>query len=640
MKVTISTTTDLQAPACYECVEYSHPFKLWDIDPYVEPEGIYEPFHLTIQLTLEQEQLLTKFRVAYSQELIELTRKYVKFYQANPKPKRMAGSKRKPVGLGKWKKLFKKFYNGEKRAMTKAGWPGRLANVLHKLAHGKLIAHDKLVSKAIRLIQRKHSQTPSNSTHKKLQHWRAQQGYQHICLGDKHALKALSGSHNQLRDLPKLDVSAQTKLTLKLQYEQRQVDAMLRWRESRMFNLNCTGGKDEPLGNKTMFLRKTADGIEMVIKYPKFLVPGLVASKSKFLPEMIVPVRMGERSHGIWEKAITAKKALSFTLQHQSVVESYRTSEITAKKALSFTLQPHSSGRWRVTGVYQEEKLCKFKYLASKRLGIDQNAGFITVALINGRKLCWVKKFKISQKGSTEQHEARITEVMKKLCAVAQIEKACIVIEDLSLAHKVKDLKGRCTRRHVSRIPYRKLQTLLGRECARTGTTLRVVNPANTSNDARYRLPGMNVHLGACAMIAWRDIGEERIRIFQIGKTCLKIQGQDSPLVVEIKEETESASVSRIPQLLRKLADPRQRQSFYKFIRGQISLHDHQVSEMGNNRVELMGRSSVVAPAPASEVEWATTQRKTKQVSMRPAAGVSPRTLLIRVKFASPSASN
>jgi IS605 OrfB family transposase len=284
--------------------------------------------------------------------------------------------------------------------------------------------------------------------------------------------------------------------------------------------------------------------------------------------------------------------------------------------------------RWRVTGVYKEESVPKFKLNPEKRIGIDQNAGFITAACVDGRRLLWVRKFKISQKGTTEEHEARIHAVSKKISALAEKEQAVIVLEDLRLADKHKEFSSKRVRRHIQRIPYRKFQEILGRVCSRTGATLRMVNPAYTSILGRYRLPGMQVHLAAAAMIAWRDMGCDQIEIFQIGETGLKIMGKDSPIVVEVEEG--------MPYIQSNVSDPRFLAAFYKFVRGVNASPSHDCTERETNGMSHIGDSTVCHHAHGSESRIKPIERmerfgrRTSHDQTCPAAGIGPK---VTVKF-------
>lgn len=592
----------------FEIVKYDKPFHLWEIDPHEMPDGIYEPFPFTISLTPEQESLLTQMRVDFSREIIGLVPRYVKFLQENPKPapirasadpaKAKRAKKKRGKGRAKrtrsqeeiiWNRQFRDFENSIKADLTRIGWPARLANDIMKTAHGKLKAHDKAAQRHLKLARQRHSSLHTDKTHAAVQYWESRLKYNHLTIGDQGALAVMASCSKQLK--------GNLSPVVRKQLEEKLAKATLNWQNSRLFNIACTGGKSEGAWrNKTIFLRKIGDKIEMVIKYPKHLCPG---HKGRQLPQMVVPVKISDRSRKLWDFALEKKKALTFTLM------------------------PHKPGRWRITGVFKEPLAKKIKAIPNKRVGIDQNAGFITVALVYGRKLLWVRKYRIPQKGSHEEHEERIGEVMKELCAIATRERAIIVVEDLHLAHRVKYMKGRCTRRHVSRIPYRLLQSILGRQCCRTGITLHVVNPANTSVDARYRLPGMNVHLGAAAMVAWRDIGEDDIEIFQVGRDRLRIQGEDSPLLVEVQEG--------MPLLLKKLADPRQRNRFYRFIDAKNSL------DAREERVQATGGESVDGSPTASgqphggEARVGSPMSRAVHAAMRPAAGAGPLVVAVRL---------
>jgi hypothetical protein len=101
------------------------------------------------------------------------------------------------------------------------------------------------------------------------------------------------------------------------------------------------GGSDEGQWmNKTIFLQKNekdAAQIEMVIKYPKFFIPGWKPGmKQRELPKMVLPVKLSPRAMTYWQEALTKKVSLTFTLQ------------------------PLKDTRWRVTGVFKDPKVPEF----------------------------------------------------------------------------------------------------------------------------------------------------------------------------------------------------------------------------------------------------------------------------------------
>jgi hypothetical protein len=134
----------------------------------------------------------------------------------------------------------------------------------------------------------------------------------------------------------------------------------------------------------------------------------------------------------------------------------------------------------------------------------------------------------------------------------------------------------------------------------------------------------MNVHLGAAAMIAWRDIGQDQIEIFQVGKTCLKIQGEDNPLLVEVREG--------MPLLQSKLSDPRQRRSFYRFLRESNSLDAQKYSEHGAGKERMVGRPIAGDLTHGRGGGVKMPRCRTVHAQMRPAAGAGPLAIVARLK--------
>ena len=369
------------------------------------------------------------------------------------------------------------------------------------------------------------------------------------------------------------------------------------------------GDKANPWLNKTMFLRIKAPGVyEFVLKLHRCFAPpvpkGAKAPNPRLLPTMVLPVKLNEHSEKLFQQALELKCAISYYLT------------------------PHKAGSWKLTGVFKEKAVPKLPFRKDRRIGIDQNAGFITVALIHGSKVCWVRKYRIAQSGGSRSHEERIAEVLKEICEVAALEQALIIIEDLNFAHKVQELKGKCTKRHVARIPYRKFEDILKRICLRRGTSYKRVNPAFSSVEARYWLPGMNVHLGAAAVLAWRALGIEQ-EISQVGKNCLKIQGQGRPLLVEV--------IAGMPELQSKLRDPRQKQAVYRQLCHAMADQlekESVVVQAGMSRPKVAEPEARQVPGrlmhnrPTHADETGASPPRITHASMCPAAGANPSTPL------------
>ncbi len=644
----------IQEVSVFEFSKYKHPFTLWEIDDYDEPDGIFQPIHSSIKVTTEQDKLLTAMQAEFSRDIIKACADYIFFYHDCPRPQKQVKLKNEHQIKGlhnlhlrkkkltpdqadeikhalvnhtcknpflHWKQLFNYLSGHLKSALIEKGWPGRLANAILQIAKRELM-----------MAKRRFKLNPSNHTHNKVMHWGSKKGYNHVCLGDKKALMDIQKAQVNIQELEsfldytlvpdlskaeELRIDAETDLIVERQLKEK---AQAKWAESRIYPITCVGGTDEvPWMNKTIFLRSVLasqepDACELVVKLPKFLFPGWVEQNGdRKLPKIVIPARVEDRSLKLWRKAIKAKKCLTFTLM------------------------PQRSGVWRLTGVYKEACAPKVKSLRGKRLGVDQNAGFITVACVDGRKIKWVRKFHISQSGSTEEHEARIGAVMKALCEMAKLERADIIIEDLRLASKHKHFCTKKVRRHIQRIPYRKLQVILGRECSRQGVTMRQVNPAYTSILGRYRLPGMQVHLAAAAMIAWRDIGYDNMEIFQIGTNSLKVRGEDSPIVIEVVE-----GIQLVRSMCNK-SDPRFFADLYKLVRSvsrkgavrtakATTAHDSQRHEE-SGRITLTGDSSLLTHLHEGETLGESPGRRTCHDQKHPAAGASPTKVRVIIRL-------
>ena len=522
------------------------PFVFFPIKDYEQPKDLYQPFHFAIKATEEQNELLLEVRKFYSHEIIMAYHAYIDFKSEFPRPPNPAkgiGKRAYNVAskkLTQWKLAYREFDNAYKANLTQQGWPGRLANTIIDQGNAKIDSSYAIAKRELFMAKIRHKNNPSNETHCRIQFWESKTRFKHFSLGDKEHLDEM-------------------RKAIKEEDETARMVAFMAWEESRLFPIICVGGGDceGKWLNSTFFLRLTEKGTEFVLKYPVFL--DATASKveeerqalrkqqgkSKSLqgrrcPEMVFPVKLDA----------TASKHWNFAVKH--------------KKALTYELSPLTKGKWKCTGIYKEDA-CKRFAVGNARLGIDQNAGFITVALIIGNCVLWVKKYRISQKGSTEQHEQRIQEVMQEICMHAVKEKAIIVLEDLSLAHVTKGYLNTRARQKINRIPYRKTQEILERVALREGATIHIVNPAYTSILGRFRLPGMSVHLAAACLIAWRDLGinqETAIQFLYAGSTCIKVQvqgeGEESPIVVDIKEG--------IRHVQSNSADPRFLMAFYKFI--------------------------------------------------------------------------
>ena len=591
------------AAAIFEFRQYAKPFELWEHNEFRDPDGIYQPLHVGLDVTEEQHQVLLEYQSAISREMLKCGKALIDFYQANPKPAKARRPKKEVEKLkitkvrSEWDQKLLDLEAHLKHDMVAQGFPKRLAVTIISEAQGKIKSAHKIAERGMRLAKLKHQTNPSNHTHIKLQAWATKQNYRGICFGKKKALAKRQRTQNQIDALRlEQETDAIVKRLLELEVIRSNADA--EWKASRRFPIQCYGDRSGHWLNKTIYLQSVASGAtELVIKLPKFLGP---PQKGNKLPMMVIPVTLGKRAQAHWDKAFKLRAPLTFTLI------------------------PQQGRRWRAIGVFKEPSVAKLPVLKGKRIGIDQNAGFITVSCVDGLKLRWVRKFKISQSGSREEHEARIYLVMEQVCELAKMEQAIVVIEDLRLVDKHKQFQSKKLRRKIQRIPYSLLQEILGRVSSRMGIKVRTVNPAYTSILGRYRLPGMQVHLAAAAMIAWRDLGLDELTqdtIFQVGEDCLKIQGEDSPIMVEVKEG--------MPHVLRNVSDPRFMAALYRHVMSVIALIHHDCKEGCTNGTRVNGDTTVSGNPHGREFRAARRGRRTIHDQTCPAAGTSSKVSII-----------
>ena len=153
----------IQEVSVFEFSKYKHPFTLWEIDDYDEPDGIFQPIHSSIKVTTEQDKLLTAMQAEFSRDIIKACADYIFFYHDCPRPQKQVKLKNEHQIKGlhnlhlrkkkltpdqadeikhalvnhtcknpflHWKQLFNYLSGHLKSALIEKGWPGRLANAI------------------------------------------------------------------------------------------------------------------------------------------------------------------------------------------------------------------------------------------------------------------------------------------------------------------------------------------------------------------------------------------------------------------------------------------------------------------------------------------------------------------------------
>jgi IS605 OrfB family transposase len=254
-----------------------------------------------------------------------------------------------------------------------------------------------------------------------------------------------------------------------------------------------------------------------------------LADGSKLKRELMLPVHpMKERNAKLYEEAKRRKVAITFQI----------------------CIAEEQLGGVHCYGTFQMEKGALLPFHKDRRIGIDQNAGFITVALVEGERVLWVVKKRLRQRGCAQARLEKLYALCKELMELSVRHEAPLVLEDLKLAGKARRGSHE-TNYKISNIPYGKFQETIRRLAYARGVTVFVVNPYHTSTLARVSFPGMDVHLGAAAQVAWRQlkIPEVRARVrWNDDSTCdirVNIPGLSRNPVIRVRENVGNALRSK-----------------------------------------------------------------------------------------------
>lgn len=190
-------------------------------------------------------------------------------------------------------------------------------------------------------------------------------------------------------------------------------------------------------------------------------------------------------------------------------------------QALSYRFVQDSKG-WRVlisTSVPFEIQAPDF---SQGVLGIDFNAGFVSVASLNasGHKQALVDIPYAKNQATSRQNKTAMQALAKQIVDQARAENKLIVIESLDFARKKsalqKGAKGQATyNTMLSSLSYRLFRQSLNMQCLKQGVALVQVNPAYTSllGKLKYnRETDFNTHQAAAWVIGRRGMGfRERV---------------------------------------------------------------------------------------------------------------------------------
>jgi IS605 OrfB family transposase len=418
-----------------------------------------------------------------------------------------------------------------KRELCRRGFLARQANSIigeaDKFIKGKIGAAKyqvKLKTRALKVVSKNY-----DKNFDRIRKLKSQIGFWTEMIQGRHILWVRKELHVKLSKLG-LRLHAETDVGKRKELQQQFDIARAQFDQARNRPITQIGyGKEEAhgqwTGNKTIGIIEKDGKLFLMVKLPvKTLSDG-----TRLRRELMLPIHpMKERNAKLFEEAKARKAAITYQI----------------------SFDEDKRGGVHCYGTFKMEKGAVLPFHKNRRIGIDQNAGFITVALVEGDRVIWVVKRRLKQRGCAQARLEKLYALCKELIAMSVRHEAPLVLEDLKLAGKARRGSHE-TNYKISNIPYGKFQETIRRLAYAGGVTVFVVNPFHTSTLARVSFPGMDVHLGAAVQVAWRQlkIPEARARMrWNNDSTCdirVNIPGAPRNPVIRVSENAGKALRSK-----------------------------------------------------------------------------------------------
>ena len=159
--------------------------------------------------------------------------------------------------------------------------------------------------------------------------------------------------------------------------------------------------------------------------------------------------------------------------------------------------------------MYRTHSEAKTRY-SNGVIGVDFNKGFVTISEINQNgKLLNLKRLNYAHKGKAGVTKNSMHHLVKNLVDIAIKSGKDIVIEDLKSLNKNKKEKTERKQynRMINTLKFSKFRNFLKTRCDKSGVSLSLVKPYNTSKIANNKYcydMKLNIHSGASYVIARR----------------------------------------------------------------------------------------------------------------------------------------
>lgn len=506
----------------------------------VAEDGKYIGFVFTVDVPKSNHQLLVDLQKALSDEThkceVAFSKHFATYKPAKSKKKKTESTKAEQGARGALVSHGKAKHSKDPLAVLKRKlknnlkeWPGRMANSIIGEAAKTVSARRSQATYQLKLIRQRLKIAVKKNKLQRIAQLKADIKYWEEVRSGKHFLVVSQKYHQKLQELGvKVKACTCPKLLVKLQHRMEQ--ARMEFDAAKLLPLTQVGYNKEEIhnqwtGNKTVCIVNLNGKLHLMIKLPSAITGSKGRNK-----ELLLPINeLTGRNKTLYEEALKLKKAMTYQINFRG------------DKLVCY-------------GTRKLDKHAKLAYNKRRRIGVDQNGGFTTVSLIEGKKVIWVIKRRLPQKKCSEARLEQLYAVCKELIGLSIKHSAPIVLEDLKLVGKKTG--SRRANRKISQIPYAKFKEILDRLSYTTGVSVFTVNPFCTSVIARFSYPGMSVHQSAAIMIARRHLGEALIKariIWENDIPYIKVNhGWHKKISVSTEKDASASPVVKLSKTLGK----------------------------------------------------------------------------------------
>lgn len=288
------------------------------------------------------------------------------------------------------------------------------------------------------------------------------------------------------------------------------------WDLSRNSQFLVVGSKDGTAGCQGCVATAQSDGsFNLRVRLPDALGGGYAHLEGVRFHYGADRLRYALRQAGVRALAVKAQTAAS----RKDLAEGEKPAKTSQKEivggtAITWRFMHQDDGRWAISFTTDAETAPLQTSTAGGTIGVDINAGFISVAETDASgNILYSYDIVVPEAGLTKGERAAARgEAVKKVIALCVCTKKTLVLEDLDFTVKNRSLStfSPVRARKLSSLSYRALHELFSARALDAGVEVMTVNPAYTSVQGQVRYAnrrGWSVHQAAAGVIGRRGQG-------------------------------------------------------------------------------------------------------------------------------------